>query len=133
MINLLDDTERFMRMARQLDAVGFPKDYANELRTLRRKLLAEEYVETGVAEGENNLVEITDGLLDVIVIAWGTLLSYLGPDAAKAAAMEVQRSNLEKVIGEGLPLFREDGKVIKPAGWRGPDIAGVLEEFGITK
>ena len=31
-----------------------------------------------------------------------------------------------KVIGDGLPLFRDDGKVIKPEGWTAPDIAAAI-------
>ena len=78
------------------------------------------------AESDSNIVEVVDGLLDVIVIAWGTLLAYVGPDAAKAAAAEVVRSNLDKVIGVNLPIFREDGKIMKPPGWVAPNIAGAL-------
>lgn len=127
-VNLLDDTEKFMKYGKQLDNASFD----DEIRVLRIRLLEEEFEEYINAEDRDDLVEVIDGLLDIIVIAWGTLLSYVGPKAAKAAAMEVARSNLEKVIGEGLPLFREDGKIIKPEGWRPPQIADVLTEFDVN-
>ncbi|MHA0288302.1 hypothetical protein ACXYX3_17855 [Mycobacterium sp. C3-094] len=123
--NLLDATETFMELAKQLETVGFPEP-GSALRELRQKLLREEFDEYRVGEARSDLLEVVDGLLDVIVIAWGSLLAYVGPDKAKAAAAEVARSNLAKVIGEGLPLFREDGKVIKPEGWQPPDIAGAI-------
>lgn len=126
-MNLLDDTEKFMKHGRQLDKI----DFSDEMRMLRIRLLEEEFEEYINAEDRDDLVEIVDGLLDVIVIAWGTLLSYIGPNATKAAAIEVARSNLEKVIGEGLPLFREDGKIIKPEGWRPPQIADVLTDYDV--
>lgn len=126
-ISLLDATETFMEKARQLEAVGFSNtSAADDVRVLRQNLLAEEYREYSAAEWVDDLTEVVDGLLDVIVVAWGTLLAYVGPDKAKAAAAEVARSNLDKVIGDGLPLFREDGKVLKPEGWTAPNIAGAI-------
>lgn len=126
-INLLDATQIFMEKGQQLNTVGFPPDRDDALRQLRRVLLDEEYTkEYLLAEEASDLVQIVDGLLDVIVIAWGTLLAYVGPDAAKAAAAEVVRSNLDKVIGVNLPIFREDGKIMKPPGWVAPNIAGAL-------
>lgn len=128
-LNILDATEEFMRQSGQLnsppllDTSGFPR---NDLRHLRVTLLAEEWGEYVNAEADDDLVETVDGLLDVIVIAWGTLLAYIGTDRAKAAASEVARSNLDKVDGPGLPIFREDGKILKPEGWQPPNINGAL-------
>lgn len=122
--NLLDATETFMWKANQLNTIDWTDD---EVRALRVKLLREEFEEY-LDDGEDcdDLVETVDGLLDIIVIAWGSLLAYVGPVRAQAAAAEVARSNLAKVIGPGLPIFREDGKVLKPAGWTPPDIAGAI-------
>jgi predicted HAD superfamily Cof-like phosphohydrolase len=39
---------------------------------------------------------------------------------------EVHASNLAKLGPDGTALRRADGKVLKPAGWRPPDVAGVL-------
>ena len=127
--DLLSGTQIFMEQAQQGMGVCFRGQqpfWSDEIRELRQTLLAEEYKEYLQAEEGDDIIEIVDGLIDVIVIAWGTLLAYIGPDLAKLAAAEVVRSNLAKVIGPGLPLFREDGKVIKPEGWTPPDIAGVL-------
>lgn len=126
--NILDGTEQFMRASEQAIASvpGFP-DIAT--RELRRELLDEEVLEYFRADHRDDLVETVDGLLDIIVVAWGTLLAYVSPEAANAAAAEVTRSNLAKVV-EGKVLRREDGKVKKPPGWTPPDIAGVLAAFG---
>jgi predicted HAD superfamily Cof-like phosphohydrolase len=127
--NLLDGTAEFMRHAKQPEdqwKTWLSDPQMADLRTLRTDLLCEEHLEYLDAEYDGDLVEIVDGLLDVIVIAWGTLITYIGEDRAKAAAAEVVRSNLDKVIGEGLPIFRADGKVLKPEGWTAPDIAGAI-------
>lgn len=97
------------------------------LRALRRNLMREEVREYFDAEEADDLTEIVDGLLDMIVIAWGTLLAYVGEDVARIAAEEVVRSNLSKVDGSLGPIVRrEDGKILKPEGWTPPDIVGVL-------
>lgn len=98
------------------------------LRDLRLNLLKEEVTEYIQGELTGDIVEIVDGLLDTIVIAWGTLLAYVGEDKAITAANEVVRSNLSKVDGSLGPIVRrEDGKLLKPPGWTPPDIEGALE------
>ena len=128
MTNILDATEQFMKAAGQLDSPPSFGGTEDSLRLFRRTLLdeeVEEYYDKG--EFQNDPVETLDGLLDIIVIAWGTALAYFGPEKAKAAAAEVVRSNLSKIDGSLGPIKkREDGKILKPEGWTGPDIAGVL-------
>lgn len=43
---------------------------------------------------------------------------------------EVQRSNMSKISADGTVKRREDGKILKPLGWKPPDIRGVLERAG---
>ena len=127
-MNILDATEQFMRAAGQLDDPPEFGDSGDPLRVLRRTLLDEE-VEEYYDKGEflDDPVETLDGLLDIIVIAWGTALAYFGPEKAKAAAAEVVRSNMSKIDGTLGPMIkREDGKVLKPEGWTSPDIAGII-------
>lgn len=67
----------------------------------------------------------------MIVIAWGTLLTYVGEQCAIEVLREVWMSNLSKVDGSlGEIVRREDGKLLKPEGWTPPDIAGVLRRHG---
>jgi predicted HAD superfamily Cof-like phosphohydrolase len=121
--NLLDSTAEFMRRAGQLEKI--PTFDNSNLTKLRRDLLAEEYAEYKNAESKADQIEIVDSLLDIIVVAWGTLLTYVGEDKAKAAAAEVARSNLDKVRVD--PIKRADGKILKPSDWRAPDIRKVLQ------
>jgi len=130
-MNIIDGTTQFHTLAvlptnEWLEGVKTGKGF-RELRELRQKLLEEEYKEYSNGEDDNDLIEVVDGLLDIIVIAWGTLLAYVGEERAKRAALEVVRSNLSKVDGTlGSILRREDGKLLKPPGWTGPDIAKAL-------
>lgn len=94
-------------------------------RLLRRELLAEEFHEYLTAEMDDDLVEISDALADIIYIACGTAVSYGIPLDELFA--EVHRSNMAKLV-DGKVIRREDGKVQKPAGWTPPDIDGVLKK-----
>jgi predicted HAD superfamily Cof-like phosphohydrolase len=97
-------------------------------RNLRRKLLSEEFREYIDAEEDSDIVEIADALADIIYIACGTAASYGIP--LDKVFEEVHRSNMAKLV-DGKPIYREDGKVMKPEGWKPPDIDGVLEKSHI--
>lgn len=97
----------------------------DDVRTLRKKLLEEEFIEYNVGEDKNDLVEIADALADLIYIAYGTAVAY-GIPLDKVFA-EVHRSNMAKLGPDGKPIYRDDGKVLKPAGWTPPDIKSILD------
>lgn len=144
MSDLLWSTKIFMQEAGQLKGVPLMQAQASpqsmtvegaahwdKIWELRQELIREEHNEYIDAVAQFDIVEICDGLLDKIVVEWGTLLALVGAGIAEELAGEVAQSNLNKVIGDGLPMFREDGKVIKPEGWSPPDIEGVLRKHGL--
>lgn len=82
--------------------------------------------ETWRTEKAPDLVEMVDAFLDITVVAYGGSLETAGLAGTHAAAAEVTRSNLAKILPDGTCLKREDGKVLKPEGWRPPNIAEAL-------
>lgn len=86
----------------------------------RINFLDEELNETKAAFAANDPEEIVDGLIDLIVIAAGTLDLY-GIDS-KAAWEQVYNANMSKEVGvkptRPNPLGVPD--LIKPEGWQGP-------------
>jgi len=131
---ILDATQRFMELGGQ----PFRADMNDEaLRKMRVKILAEEYNEYVAGEVQGNLVEIADGLADIIVVSHGTMLTYFGPRLTTAIYDEVARSNLSKVDGSLGPIVRrDDGKLLKPAGWRAPQIREIINAYdskGVNK
>ncbi|MCD2099579.1 hypothetical protein QNA24_29870 [Rhodococcus qingshengii] len=58
--------------------------------------------------------------------------AFIGGELARACADEVTRSNLSKIV-DGKVLRRGDGKILKPTSYVAPDIAGVLENAGLTE
>lgn len=92
----------------------------------RYKLLREEYEEYVEAGMEGDVVGVLDALIDVIYVAIGTGLIQFGGDRFSRAWKAVHESNMRKRWPDGRFHIREDGKIIKPDGWVGPDIAAIV-------
>ena len=45
----------------------------------------------------------------------------------------VHVSNMAKLGPDGKPIYREDGKILKPEGWQPPDIGAVLDAHGVER
>lgn len=133
-VSILDQTEQFMRSGGQLDEIGFNSDPLSDIRQLRFSLLCGPEGEVGeYADGEaaSDVIEVADGLLDIIVVAWGSLLAYFGPEVAKKLANEVGLSNLSKIMPDGTVKKNELGKILKPNDYFKPDIEGILKREGV--
>lgn len=132
-----------------------PIQHQDSLWLLRHNLHAEEYEEVRMAMENCDIVELADGIADLIYVLCGTAVSY-GIPLDKVFA-EVQRSNMSKLVpcGDcagrgflycgnvpnqsnveeecetcegrgGIPLVRGDGKILKGPNFTPPNIAGVL-------
>lgn len=98
-------------------------------RRMRLELILEEAEEYREAEQQGDLVEMADALADLVYVAYGAAIEH-GIDL-DAVLEEVQRSNLSKLHHEtGLPIYREDGKVLKGKNFFSPDIENVLKQQG---
>lgn len=72
------------------------------------------------------IAEIFDGCIDLIVVTIGFMHSMGLP--AEAGWREVMQSNLSKIDPEtGFVKRREDGKVLKPAGYKPPDLLSLIK------
>ena len=91
---------------------------------LRLLLVWEEYEELRLAHDAEDIIEIADAIADLIYVACGMAVAYGIP--LNEVWDEVHSSNMRKVDSRGRPIFREDGKVLKPVNWKAPDVAGVL-------
>ena len=88
-------------------------------------MLCEEFYELITALNNDDLVELADGMADLIVVVCGTALSYGIP--LDEVFAEVHLSNMSKLGEDGKPIYREDGKVLKGPYYHPPDIQGVLD------
>ena len=96
----------------------------NDTRELRKRLLNEEYQEYLLGEANNDLVEISDALADMLYIIYGTADAYGIPIDDIFA--EVHDSNMSKLGLDGKPIRREDGKILKGPNYFKPNIGKFL-------
>src|ERR1044072_1368686 len=100
---------------------------------LRIKLIFEEFTELAEAISTHNMIEILDALCDLMYVVYGTAPEFgLGP-VLKEAFREVHRSNMSKLNGDGKPIVRNDGKVLKGPNFTPPDLAGILLRYSTTE
>lgn len=90
---------------------------------LRCSLIDEEASEFRTSWERRDRVAMIDALSDLIYVTLGAAVE-MGVDI-EPFLEEVHRSNMTKVGGR----VREDGKQLKPDGWRAPDIAGVYAKL----
>lgn len=102
------------------------EEHNPEQAALYLNLIGEESGELNEAIAAGDEVEAFDATLDMIVVLVGYGLSRGWP--MLAGWNEVISSNLAKIDpATGKVRKREDGKVLKPEGWKAPDLAAVLK------
>jgi predicted HAD superfamily Cof-like phosphohydrolase len=85
-------------------------------------LITEEYNELQEAVDANDRVEQLDALIDILVVTMGAIRA--GSFDGEGAWNEVMRTNFAKIDSDtGKVRKREDGKVLKPEGWKAPQLA----------
>ena len=119
MSNPFQDQAKFMQACNQTVGSVNLDQYALYLNLIREE----------VQELEDSRLPVTDldAMIDILVVTIGAIHS-MGADA-EGAWNEVMRSNLAKIDADsGTVLKREDGKVLKPAGWTAPELSAFLNE-----
>tara|TARA_R110000850_G_scaffold21284_1_gene62884 strand:+ start:67 stop:462 length:396 start_codon:yes stop_codon:yes gene_type:complete len=123
-MNWIKDIEEMHEKYQVHDWVKNNPEKLEQLLHFRVAFLKEEFVETFKATGEKDAEEIVDGLIDLCVVAIGTL-DLMGVDAEKAWNM-VFNANMAKEVGvkESRPNPLGLPDLIKPEGWTAPDHSG---------
>ena len=122
MTNPFRDQEKFMRACGQTVGGGFDKDQFD----LYVSLIDEEIRELYEAITAHDKVETLDALIDILVVTIGAIHS-MGADG-EGAWKEVMNTNFAKIDKKtGKVRKREDGKVLKPVGWKAPELAQFIK------
>ncbi len=103
-------------------------DLGEAKNTLRFNLMDEENKEYLEAAMNNDMVEVADALGDMLYILCGTILEHGMQHKIEEVFNEIQRSNMSKLGGDGKPIYREDGKVLKGPNYSKPNIAAILDK-----
>lgn len=110
---------------RMTEGKNYPHIPSEKIKKLKIELIKEECGRELLESLENNdLEKIADGAVDSIVVILGMCISY-GIDI-RPLWDEIHRTNMAKFGGK----IREDGKRLKPEGWKPPEIKRVLNEQG---
>jgi len=121
MTNPFRDQEKFMKACDQKTdayAISQYKMYLN--------LIDEEHNELKQAVTDNDVTEQLDALIDILVVTIGAIHS-MGADG-EGAWKEVMNTNFAKIDKKtGKVRKREDGKVLKPVGWKAPELAQFIK------
>ena len=102
-------------------------DLGEAKNTLRFNLMKEENEEYFEAAQNNDLVEVADALGDMLYILCGTIIEHGMQHKIEEVFNEIQRSNMSKLGEDGLPIYREDGKVLKGPNYFKPNIKEILD------
>jgi len=114
-----------------VDMPTTPKMLRKTRAKLRQSLLEEEVKELLEAK---NILDVSDALVDILYITYGTAHEYGLADRLILLFDEVHKSNMTKVGSDGKALFRKDGKVLKPETYIEPNLRPILErDFSIYK
>ena len=90
-------------------------------------LIKEEFEELQEAVAANDRVEQLDALIDILVVTIGAVRT--GGFDGEGAWREVMDTNFAKIDQKtGKVRKREDGKVLKPEGWKAPELAQFIGE-----
>jgi predicted HAD superfamily Cof-like phosphohydrolase len=98
-------------------------DLKSDQSQLYMNLITEEYKETLTAFEENDMVEVADGLADMVWVIMG-MCNSCGIDF-DSVWQEVTSSNMSKFV-DGKAIKNEHGKIMKPDTYFKPNIKRAL-------
>jgi predicted HAD superfamily Cof-like phosphohydrolase len=119
MTKVFTDVTVFLKAVGQ-ETPAFPQSTVSTQAELYKKLIKEEVEEFWEAEAASDDVEEIDACFDMMWVIVGYMKSR-GWDCENIWD-EGAKSNLSKIDPvTGLVKRREDGKILKPEGWKPPD------------
>ena len=117
MTNVFEDINKFATACDQAPSEANYKMYLD--------LIREEVGELEDAIADNDRIEQLDALIDILVVTIGAVRA--GGMNAEGAWKEVMDTNFAKIDpNTGKVIKREDGKVLKPEGWKAPELTNFI-------
>lgn len=108
-----------------LDKPRVPEDNRIDLRF---DLIREEAEEFLRAAYNKDIVEVADALTDILYVTFGAALEFGLQDKLVECFKAVHENNLSKLGADGKPIYRADGKVKKPDGYKPVDLTKIVNE-----
>ena len=117
-----NDVADFMKAGEQ--SIRSELSLEGDQATLYMNLISEEYQETLAAFESKDMIEVADGLADLVWVIMG-MCNSCGIDF-DSVWQEVKASNMSK-FPDGKAIKNEHGKIMKPETYFKPDIEKVLK------
>ncbi|MAI06784.1 MAG: hypothetical protein CBC47_06660 [Alphaproteobacteria bacterium TMED87] len=115
------DVEKFMLAGEQ--SITTTPELKNDQSQLYMNLITEEYKETLSAFKDNDMIEVADGLADMVWVIMG-MCNSCGIDF-DSVWKEVKESNMSKFV-DGKSIKNAHGKIMKPDTYFKPNIKKAL-------
>ena len=93
---------------------------SDKINELRISLIEEELDELKKAVNDKDIKEVADALTDILYVTYGAGHAF-GIDLDKCFS-EVQNSNMSKLDDSGMPIYNENGKVMKGPNYFKPNL-----------
>lgn len=116
------------RVQRLISSDAPTLDVPDAVKELRCALIEEEAAEFRAAIEDGDIVGVADAIADLLYVVYGAALTFGIP--VREVFTEVHRSNMTKLGDDALPLYREDGKVLKGPNFSPPDLMPILIAAG---
>ena len=120
-MNYQKDVSNFMILGEQ--KIASDLNLKNEQTQLYMNLIKEEFEETAKAFDDEDLIEVADGLADMVWVIMG-MCNSVGIDFDKIWE-EVKSSNMSKFV-DGKFIKNDSGKIMKPETYFKPNIKKAL-------
>jgi predicted HAD superfamily Cof-like phosphohydrolase len=125
MSKVFTDVAVFLKAVGQ-ETPAIPQPTVSDQAELYKKLIIEEYSEFIEADDNNDDVERIDACFDMMWVIVGYMKSR-GWDCENIWD-EGAKSNLSKIDPvSGKVIRRDDGKILKPEGWKPPDFTKFIK------
>ena len=121
-MNYQKDVSKFMVLGEQ--SISSDLNLRNDQTQLYMNLIKEEFEETAKAFNDNDLIELADGLADMVWVIMG-MCNSAGINFDKVWE-EVKNSNMSKFV-DGKFIKNEAGKILKPETYFKPNIKKALD------
>ena len=102
-----------------------PSFSSEKINDLRYELIREELDELKEALNNKDLLEVADALTDILYVTYGAGHAF-GIDLDKCFE-EVQKSNMSKLDEKGVPIYNDNGKVMKGPKYFKPDLSKFIK------
>lgn len=117
LVSIFADQHEFMKAAGN----EYPAANTANLATLAEELVIEEAAEFLMEDDFNNKIKEA---IDLIYVTAQWLNTVIGPESAERVWRIVHANNMSKLT-DGVLVKREDGKILKPKGYKPVDLSGL--------